>query len=165
MEPVDRAGKPDAPDNEPEINPEKVNAIIDKARMFDVKEAVSDPDSGSNATDDDMRDILEDLADDPTRQELLALIRNLDVDEQVDLVALAWLGRGTYERSEWKEAIAQARAAHNKHTAEYLMGLPMLGDYLEEGLAAFAEEPETVSVRRVKQPKPIGRARSSRPVR
>lgn len=150
------AGKPDGQDYELDINPEKVVAIIEKARMFDAKEEVSDPDSGSNATDDGMRDILEDFADDPTRQELLALIRNLDVDEQVDLVALAWLGRGTYERSGWKDAIDQARAAHNTHTAEYLMGLPMLGDYLEEGLAAFEGESEAVSVRRIKKKKPNG---------
>jgi hypothetical protein len=160
MKRIELAGEPSGREYELGINPEKVLAIIEKARMFDVKEEVSDPDSGSNATDDGMRDILEDLADDPTRQELLALIRNLDVDEQVDLVALAWLGRGTYERNEWIEAIDQARAAHNTHTAEYLMGLPMLGDYLEEGLAALDAGREAVSVRRVKRTNPKGQTRS-----
>ena len=138
MKKIEPADTPNGQD-QLEINPEKVIAIIEKARMFDAKEEVSDPDSGSNATDDDMRDILEDLRDDSTGQELLDLIRGLNVDEQVDLVALAWVGRGTYGRSEWNEAIGQARAAHNMHTAEYLMGLPMLGDYLEEGLAALEE--------------------------
>jgi len=153
------AGGPNTQDFELGINPDKVAGIIEKARMFDAKEAVSDPDSGSNATDDDMRDILEDTADDPTWQELLQLIRDLDEDEQVNLVALAWLGRGTYERSEWKEAREQARAAHNKHTAEYLVGLPLLGDYLEEGLAALAEDSETVGIRRRGRKKPHGAAR------
>jgi hypothetical protein len=159
MKQIELAGEPGGRKYELGINPDKVFAIIEKARMFDAKEEVSDPDSGSNATDDDMRDILEDFADDPTRQELLALIRDLDVDEQVDLVALAWLGRGTYERNEWIEAISQARSAHNTHTAEYLMGLPMLGDYLEEGLAALEEEREVVTVRRVKRSKPKGQTR------
>lgn len=59
------------------IDSEKLAGIIEKARMFDAKEEVSDPDSGSNASDDDMRDILEDLADDSTRQELIHLIRDL----------------------------------------------------------------------------------------
>ena len=42
------------------ISPEKVGFLIEKARQFDVKEAASDPDSGSNASDDDMIDVLED---------------------------------------------------------------------------------------------------------
>ncbi len=117
------------------IDREKVAGIIEKARMFDAKEQVTDPQSGSNATDDDMRDILEDASDDATLQELLGLIRDLDEDEQIGLVALAWLGRGTYGRRDWGEALSQARAARNKHTAEYLVALPLLGDYLDEGLA------------------------------
>ena len=128
-----------AGDFELEIDRSKVEEIIQKARMFDAKEELSDPQSGSNATDDDMRDILEDIADDPTYQELIEMIRNLDEDEQVRLVALAWVGRGTFAASEWKDAVRQAQAAHNNRTAEYLVGLPLLGDYLEEGLAAVGD--------------------------
>lgn len=121
------------------INTDKVCFVIAKARMFDVKEGVSDPDSGSNPTDEDMRDILEDFASDPTYQELIEFIRGLDEEEQINLVALAWVGRGTFDRSEWAEALETARDAHNNRTAEYLTGLPLLGDYLEEGLEAFGE--------------------------
>jgi Protein of unknown function (DUF3775) len=124
------------------INPDKVCHVIIKARTFDAKEEVSDPDSGSNATDDAGRDILEDLADDATYQELVEYIRSLDEEEQINLVALTWVGRGTYTRAEWKEALSEARAAHNARTAEYLTGMPMLGDFLEEGLAAFDESCE-----------------------
>lgn len=119
------------------INSEKVARIIEQARIFDAKEEVSDPGSGSNSADDGMVDILEDLPDDATQDELLECIRGLDEDEQVDLVALAWLGRGTYDVSEWREALAEARRAHNNRTAEYLTSLPKLGDYLEEGLTAI----------------------------
>jgi Protein of unknown function (DUF3775) len=122
------------------INPDKVCHVIAKARVFDAKEDVSDPDSGSNASDDGMTDVLEDLPDDATYQELMEFIRALDEDEQVNLVALAWVGRGTYDIGEWREALREARAQHNKRTAEYLTGLPLLGDYLEEGLAAFGED-------------------------
>jgi hypothetical protein len=123
------------------INPDKVCQIIVKARAFDAKEGISDPNSGSNAADDGMTDVLEDLPDDvdATRLELLEFIRALDEDEQLNLVALAWVGRGTYEISEWREAMSIARNEHNKRTAEYLLKLPLLGDYLEEGLAAFGE--------------------------
>jgi len=123
------------------INPDKVCHIIAKARQFDAKEDMSDPDSGSNASDDGMADVLEDLPVDldATRLEIVEFIRALDEDEQINLVALAWVGRGTYELSEWRDALAEARSQHSKHTAEYLLGLPLLGDYLHEGLAAFGE--------------------------
>ncbi len=123
------------------INPDKVCHIIAKARQFDAKEGLTDPDSGSNASDDGMTDVLEDLpvGQDATRLEIVEFIRALDEDEQVNLVALAWLGRGTYELPEWNEALREARSQHNKRVAEYLLGLPLLGDYLEEGLAAFGE--------------------------
>lgn len=138
-----RIETPLSDENRPElgINTAKVCYVIVKAREFDVKEGLSDPDSGSNATDDGMRDILEDraVADDPTVQELRDFIRGLSDDEQMILVALAWVGRGTYGLDEWNDALAQARHAHNKRTAEYLLSLPMLGDYLEEGLAAFGQ--------------------------
>ena len=123
------------------INVDKVCHIIAKARQFDAKEGISDPDSGSNATDDGMADVLEDLpvGQDATRLELVEFIRALDEDEQINLVALAWIGRGTYEISEWQDALREARSEHGHRVAEYLLGLPLLGDYLEEGLAAFGE--------------------------
>ncbi len=121
------------------IGTDKVAFVIVKAREFDVKEGDSDPDSGSNATDDGDTDVLEDNGDDPVRSELVQFINNLNEDDQVELVALAWLGRGTFDLSEWSTALETARSEHNKRTAQYLLGLPMLGDYLEEGLAAFGE--------------------------
>jgi len=122
------------------INPEKVRHIITEARVFDGKEGDSDPDSGSNPTDDGQTDVLEDQPDDATPQVLANYIRGLDEDEQVELVALAWVGRGTYGPEEWDDAVAEARRAHNKRTAEYLFSLPMLGDYLEEGLTLIEDE-------------------------
>jgi hypothetical protein len=119
------------------ISPEKVAFFISKAHQFDVKDAVSDPDSGSNASDDAMLDVLEDHADDPTQRELTAFINGLTEDEQIDLVALVWLGRGDGSLADWDELRAEAARLHNNRTAAYLLGKPMLGDHLEEGLAAF----------------------------
>jgi hypothetical protein len=119
------------------IATDKVCQIIWKARQFDVKEADADPDSGSNPSDDGMTDVLENKPDDPVYSELVSFIRGLDVEEQINLVALAWVGRGTYEVSEWPQALDTARTERTNRTAEYLLGLPLLGDYLEEGLAAF----------------------------
>ena len=130
------------PDELPELGiaPEKVRFVIVKARQFDVKEADSDPDEGSDAIDDDMSDVLEDKPEeDAVRQELTEFINGMDEEEQINLVALAWLGRGTYGIDEWNEAVDTARTEHNKRTAQYLLGLPLLGDYLAEGLEAFGE--------------------------
>ena len=116
-----------------------VSFIILKAREYDVKEADSDPDDGSNPADDGQTDVLVDKADDPVREELLGAINGLRDDQQARLVALAWLGRGTYDLDEWKEAVSTARQEHHARPAEYLLGLPLLGDYLEDGLAMFDE--------------------------
>ena len=124
------------------ISAEKVAVLIAKARQFDVKDVVTDPDSGSNASDDAMLSVLEDHADDPVRGELTAIIRGLNVDEQIDLVALAWLGRGDGELENWKDIRAEAARAHNRRTAEYLLGMPDLGDLLEEALSQFGHSVE-----------------------
>jgi hypothetical protein len=119
------------------ISPEKVCFIVMKAREFDAKDVVTDPDSSSSDTDDAMRSVLEDHRDDPTFAELNAVIDMLSEDEQIDLVALAWLGRGDGTIADWKEIRGEAARAHNKRTAAYLLGMPLLPDHLEEGLAAF----------------------------
>jgi hypothetical protein len=126
---------------EPSLNLplDKVSFIILKAREYDVKEEDADPGSGSNPIDDGQADVLTNKQDDPVREELLGAIRALNEDERLRLVALAWLGRGTYSKEEWREAIATARSEHSRRTAEYLLGLPLLGDYLEDGLAMFDE--------------------------
>jgi hypothetical protein len=123
----------------PDLNMDrdKVCYVIVKARAFDVKDAVVEGDYGGNATDDAMIEVLEDHADDPTFQELHDFIADLNEDEQIALVALSWLGRGDASLSEWGSLLRDARDAHNERTAEYLLGLPLLGDYLEEGLSQF----------------------------
>ncbi len=121
----------------PTIDPDKVCWVILKAREFDAKTAPVEEEPGSNPIDDDMREVLEDLPDDPVEEELEAFIDGLNEDEQVELVALAWVGRGSFSAEEWPEAVAEARRAHNDRTAEYLLGMPLLSDYLLEGLASF----------------------------
>ena len=119
------------------IDPDKVCHIIPKARAFDVKTDVVEPDPGSNMAEDEMLEVLEDYPDDATEEELREFIRGLNEEEQVALVALAWIGRGSFSVEEWRDAMEEARHAHNDRTAEYLMGLPLLGDYLADGLAEF----------------------------
>jgi len=86
--------------------------------------------------------VLEDHKDDPVVQELVALIDSMSVDEQVDLVALTWLGRGDGGIEDWAELRAQATSAHNRRTAAYLLGIPLLADYLGEAIDQFGIECE-----------------------
>jgi hypothetical protein len=119
------------------ISPEKVCFLIVKAREFDVKDVVTIPDESSGATDDGMISVLEDRRDDPVAQELRGFISALNEGEQTDLVALTWLGRGDGTLANWPEIRAEASRAHSNRTASYMLGVPLLADYLDEGLAAF----------------------------
>jgi Protein of unknown function (DUF3775) len=131
------------------ISPEKVCFIIIKAREFDAKEQVSEPDPGSNPSDDKDIEVLEDYEDDPVVEELTSFIDSLSVDEQADLVALMWLGRDDYTAADWSAVRAVAARAHNEHTAEYLLGTPMLGDFLEEGLSMLGFSCEDYELNRL----------------
>ena len=135
------------PEIELGIATDKICHLIVKARAFDAKDAEADPDSGSNPADDGMVDVLENGVGDPVLRELSAFIRALDDDEQTSLVALAWVGRGTFDASDWQQALETARAQHRHRVAEYLLSLPILGDYLEEGLAACGRNCAEVNAR------------------
>ncbi len=128
---------PDVDAPELSISPEKLCFIIAKAREFDVKDAVTDPCDSSNASDDGMVSVLEDHSDDPVVQELVAVIFAMSEDEQIDLVSLVWLGRGDGSIEDWTELRGEAARAHNRRTASYLLGIPLLADYLEEALSQF----------------------------
>jgi len=80
---------------------DKVAFLIEKAREFDVKDGVSDPDSGSNSADDRMIDVLEDSGSDPVLREIAGFINAMSEDEQIDLVALMRLGRGDGDLAGW----------------------------------------------------------------
>lgn len=121
------------------ISTDKVCFIITKAREFDVKDVVTDPADGSNPSDDGMVAVLEDHANDPVVQELVAAIHAMSVDERVDLVTLTWLGRGDGTIDDWSTLRAEAARLHSNRTAPYLLGLPLLSDYLAEGLSQFGE--------------------------
>ncbi len=131
------------------ISPEKVCFIIIKAREYDAKEEVDEPDPGSNPSDDKDVEILEDYADDPVVEEITSLINSMSEDEQIDLVAMAWLGRDDYTAADWPEVRKEAAEAHNDRTAAYLLGIPDLGDILEEGLSMLGFSCEDVEMGRL----------------
>ena len=119
------------------ISTDKVAFLIEKAREFDVKEGDADADSGSNGADDNMVDVLEDTGEDPVVQEIAGFISAMTEEEQIDLVALMRLGRGDGSIEEWDDLRREAAEGRNGRTARYLLGEPLLGDYLAEGLDQF----------------------------
>lgn len=124
---------------------DRVCWLIVKTREYDVKDAPTMPDPGSNSTDDNMINVLEERRDDPVEQEIRGFIAALSDDEKSDLVALAWLGRDDNELEDWPELraeAARAQANHAGHTADYLLGEPLVSDFLEEGLSLIGESCE-----------------------
>jgi hypothetical protein len=117
-----------------EIAPEKVAHVIIKAREYDAKVGAWDDTPEDGDAEEDPSTILEDFGNDPTRAEIAAFIDRMNYDEQANLVALMWVGRGTYEKDEFEEAVETARAERINATSSYLLGIPLLADYLEEGL-------------------------------
>jgi hypothetical protein len=150
QEQLDQTGKP--PEEQEvslSISREKVCFIVVKAREFDAKDEVTEPEPGSNPSDDMDVAVLEDHKDDPVVEELITFIDSLSEDEQIDLVALAWLGRDDYSAGDWQTVRQEAAQAHNERTASYLLGMPLLGDFLEEGLAALEYSCEEFEIGRL----------------
>ena len=137
----------EGPSDELTISPEKAFFIIVKAREFDEQVAPTDPDSGSNPSDDREVDVLEEQADNPVEQELRAALAGLNVDERLDLLALDWLGRGDF--TSFEEARKAAEDLSELHVARYLVGTPKLGDYIEEALSQLGYSLEDFEINRL----------------
>jgi hypothetical protein len=122
----------------PTINTDKVCFVAVKARELESEDEGMEADA-SNATDDRFVSVLTDDAFDTVRTEIAAFVDAMDEDEQTELVALAWVGRGDFAADEWEAALGEARARHEGPTSAYLLGLPLLSAYLENGLGEFGE--------------------------
>ena len=119
---------------------DKVCEIILRARAIDVKDGDAETISGSNPIDDANSLTLADSAEDATEEEVREVIAGLNDDERHDLIALVYIGRGDLEPEEWVEAVRLAREredAMSISAADWLLGIPNLGDLLDEGLAAL----------------------------
>ncbi|MCR9220747.1 MAG: DUF3775 domain-containing protein [Alphaproteobacteria bacterium] len=114
---------------------ETICELIDMAFAFDAKDVLTDEASGSSAADDKMIDVLEAHGSDSVADIFTSAVDDLSADGQIDLVALMWLGRGDETAEDWATLRAEAEAAHNGRTASYLLGVPLLGSHLDEGLA------------------------------
>ena len=118
-----------------EIEPEIVYYLILKSREFDEKDVPGEDAELDDAPGDAMIERGMRYYDgDPVAQEIKDTIDGLNDDQQAELVALTWLGRGDFTADDWAGAVHLARERHSGPTSDYLLGTPLLGDYLEEGL-------------------------------
>lgn len=125
------------------ISLESVATVVDLMRALQIRE---EPDSADAEEDQNSEAaLLTEQPDDQTEELLGAFIGEMNADEQVSLIALAWVGRGDYGPDEWAEArrLATERDAGRDATT-YLMDMDNLADLLSEGVAAFGLSIEDV---------------------
>ncbi len=120
-----------------EINQEIVCNIIKKAREINIADDLVLPEERDDLSDAEWKQILVEYQEDLSYLELKDLIDDLEPDQQEDIIALMYIGRGDFTKDEWKSARQQARTINNPGRADYLISKSMLADYLTEGLAAF----------------------------
>lgn len=116
------------------VNSETVCRLIALAHVFHAKEAVVIPQEPTSPSDDWALQVLADHGGDEVFQEFKSIIDDLEPDQQQQVVALLWLGRGDAGLDDWAALLEQASDAWNERTAEYLIAHPFLADHLQEGL-------------------------------
>jgi hypothetical protein len=112
--------------------------IIIRSRELEAQVPGIDPDNDDPVDDsDDERDVLEDELDETVVDELRVIIDDLADDQQVEVLALAMVGQGTYDASEWDDALEEASDKDAEKPLDLLLDMPTLSENLEAGLAAF----------------------------
>ena len=120
--------------------------LIVRAREWDsqVPENDEEDDRDDPVSTDDQYDVMLDEKNETVETEIQALLDDLADDETAEVLALAWVGRGTFEPEDWEDALAEASDGERNDAADQLMDMPMLAPYLEAGLAAFGMSCEGV---------------------
>ena len=118
--------------------------LILRAKELEAQVPAVDPDDDPDNVDDfdddgggEALSVLEDELNDSVEEEVRAALDDLADDQLGETLALAWIGRGTYDSSEWDEAYAEAGELGPEERIDELMDMPLLAGYLEAGLAAF----------------------------
>ncbi len=118
--------------------------MILRAREMEAQVPAQDPDedaSNVDDLDDDGEDqglsSLSDELNTGVEEEMQAMLDDLADDQLAETLALAWVGRGTFDASEWEDACAEANDTDPESSIDELMDMPLLASYIEAGLAAF----------------------------
>ena len=117
---------------------ETICRIIVRAREMEAQVPAIETDEEDDPTDsDDEFAVLEDEANETVEDEMFAILDDLGDDQIEEVLALAWVGRGTYDASEWEDALEAAADPDAEEPIDQLLEMPTLAAYLDGGLAAF----------------------------
>ena len=122
---------------------ETICRLILRSKELDAQVPAADPDEEADDVDDyddeggEALSVLEDELNDSVEEEVEALLDDLADDQLAETLALAWVGDGTFDASEWDEAFAEANELDAEERMDELTEMPLLAGYLEAGLAAF----------------------------
>ena len=119
---------------------ETICRIIVRAREWDAQVPAQDPDEVDDddpVSQDDQYDVMIDEKNTSVEEEIAGILDELADDQILEVLALAWIGRGTFEPEDWDDAIEAADDGEDDDAIDQLMDMPMLAAYLESGLAAF----------------------------
>lgn len=115
---------------------ETVCRLIVRARELEAQVPAIETDEDDDPTDsDDPYAVLEDEANTAIEDEVRALLEDLADDEIAEVLALALVGRGTYDASEWDDALDEG--SDPEDALDQILDMPLLAAYLDAGLAAF----------------------------
>ena len=119
------------------ISTEKVCDFIEAAREVAGKVPSTAGDHTTTGDDSKLVTIEDYPGEDDRRRQMVEFIAGLNVDEQIDLLALIMLGRGDYDIAEWDVAVAEAQGRIAARDPDFMIGDAALPQYLGDGLEAF----------------------------
>jgi len=115
------------------LSPKFLQNLILRTRALMAEDAATSDDEGNFVDDKDPAVPRYDVAD-YTLAELAGEIEDLEPDQQAELVALMWIGRGDMDPDEWEAAVQLAVERQEGPTSDYLLAHPLLAEHWDEGL-------------------------------
>jgi hypothetical protein len=100
----------------------------DPANVDDLNDGDEEETQSLSVLEDEMNEV---------EEEVQALLDDLADDQLSECLALAWVGAGTFDASEWEDAMAEANDLDEDDRIDELMNMGTLSANLESGLAAF----------------------------
>ena len=120
------------------VSLETICRLIIRARELEAQVPAIENDEEDDPTDsDDEFAVLEDEANTAIEEEVQALLEDLGEDQLAEILALAWVGRGTFDATEWDDALEEAGADDSESIIDQLLDMPTLAANLDAGLTAF----------------------------
>jgi len=117
-----------------EVNLGTICRLVELAREFHAQEHVELDQEPAPLEEDWTGEELEPWDNDPILEEFRSVVGELNPDEQQQVVALMWLGRGDYEIDDWEGLLEYAEEAWTEDTADYLIAHPLLAEHVQSGL-------------------------------